>query len=41
MSSSDIKSTDPDHFLPPNEDEEPFTLRQDWTKKEEARAKRK
>ncbi len=39
MSNPDIKN--PDHFLPPGDEEEPLTLRQDWTREEEAKAKRK
>ena len=41
MSTSNIKQTDPDTFCPPGEDEEPLALREDWTKQEEAQAKRK
>ncbi|KAI9883265.1 MAG: hypothetical protein M1823_004963 [Watsoniomyces obsoletus] len=36
-----IKSTSPDQFPPVRDDEESLTLRQDWTKEEEAKAKRK
>jgi hypothetical protein len=38
---SNTKFADPDHHPPPTEDEEALTLHVDWTKEEEARAKRK
>ncbi len=41
MSISHLKSSNPDHFSPPSDDEEPFTLQEDWTKEEEVKAKRK
>ncbi|CAM1501311.1 Fc.00g104730.m01.CDS01 [Cosmosporella sp. VM-42] len=37
----DTKSKHPDGFLPPRDDEEALTLRADWSKEEEAKAKRK
>ena len=39
--SSEIKHANPDKFPSPGEDEEALTLRVDWTKEEEAKAKRK
>jgi len=39
--SVDIKHANPDKFPSPVEDEEALTLRVDWTKEEETRAKRK
>lgn len=41
MSASGIKSVHPDQFASPEDDEEPLTLHADWTKEEEAKAKRK
>ncbi|KAF3925742.1 hypothetical protein ABW20_dc0100175 [Dactylellina cionopaga] len=38
---SDLKTQNPDVFAPPQDDEEGLTLAADWTKEEEARAKRK
>jgi hypothetical protein len=39
---ADIKSADPDRYPPPAEDEQAMALHAvDWTKEEEARAKRK
>jgi hypothetical protein len=41
MSTFDIKSANPDEYPPPRDDEEALTLHRDWTKDEEAKAKRK
>ena len=41
MSKLDFKSANPDEYLPPRDDEEALVLDQDWTKDEEAKAKRK
>lgn len=41
MSALDIKQADPDQFAPPEDDEKPLNINVDWTKEEEARAKRK
>jgi len=41
MSAIDIKSSNPDDFLPRRDDEEALALQRDWTKEEEAKAKRK
>lgn len=41
MSTLDIKSANPDQYAPPRDDEEALTLHCDWTKDEEAKAKRK
>jgi hypothetical protein len=38
---ADIKSTEVDHYPPPADDEVPMSLHVDWTKEEEAKAKRK
>lgn len=41
MSSLPVKSGNPDEYPRPNYDEEPLALQTDWTKEEEAKAKRK
>lgn len=41
MGTSDFKSSNPDEHRPPREDEEALTLRVDWSKEEERKAKRK
>lgn len=41
MSGLDLKSSNPDDYSRPREDEEVLNLEQDWTKEEEAKAKRK
>jgi hypothetical protein len=41
MSILDIKSTNPDQYPPPREDEEALALHRDWTEAEENMAKRK
>ncbi len=41
MSGFDIKSADPDQYLPPRDDEESLALQRDWTPEEESRAKLK
>jgi len=41
MLAADIKTTDPDHYPPPREDEETLTVQRDWTREEEVKAKRK
>jgi len=41
MSSGDVKTTDTDQYAAPREDVETLILERDWTKEEEARAKRK
>lgn len=39
--SGDLKTQDPDFHRPPGEDEQPLALEVDWTREEEAKAKRK
>ncbi|KKY18205.1 putative alternative sulfate transporter [Phaeomoniella chlamydospora] len=41
MSVEDIKSTNPDQYPPPRQDEEALAIVSDWTKEEEVKAKRK
>lgn len=41
MSGLDLKTSNPDEYPRPREDEEVLNLDTDWTKEEEARAKRK
>ena len=41
MSTGDVKTADPDQYAAPREDEETLMLQRDWTREEEAKAKRK
>lgn len=41
MSTTDIKSANPDEYPRPTEDQQVLTLEVDWSPEEEAKAKRK
>jgi hypothetical protein len=41
MTKTDVGVLNPDEFLPPRDDEESLSIIRDWTREEEAQAKRK